>query len=70
MEEVQPMQLDSGKIEANDVIQLGDVNVLIKNAGGEPTVFVNRSILLSRNLLWQMTMRSAAAAIVIINAKR
>jgi len=70
MEEVQPMQLDSGKIEANDVIQLGDVNVLIKNAGGEPMVFVNRSILLSRNLLWQMTMRPAAAAIVIINAKR
>ena len=38
-EDVQPMQVDSGKTTTDDVIKIGDVNVVVKNVGKKPMVF-------------------------------
>ena len=33
------MQVDSGKITADDVVKIGDVNVVVKDVGKKPMVF-------------------------------
>ena len=33
------MQLDSGKTTTNDVVKIGDVNVVVKDVGKKPMVF-------------------------------
>ena len=38
-EDVQPMQVDSGKTTAGDVVKIGDVNVVVKDVGKKPMVF-------------------------------
>ena len=38
-EDVQPMQVDSGKTTTDDVIKIGDVNVVVKDVGKKPMVF-------------------------------
>ena len=38
-EDVQPMQVDSGKTTVNDVVKIGDVNVVVKDVGKKPMVF-------------------------------
>ena len=38
-EDVQPMQVDSGKTTTDDVVRIGDVNVVAKNVGKKPMVF-------------------------------
>jgi hypothetical protein len=40
-EEVQPMQVDSGKTAANKIMQIGDVDVVVKDVGKGPMVFGN-----------------------------
>ena len=37
---MQPMQVDSGKTTAGDVVKIGDVNVVVKDVGKKPMVFV------------------------------
>lgn len=41
MEEVQPVQVDPERTTANDAIHIGDLNVVVKDAGNGPTVFSN-----------------------------
>ena len=36
---MQPMQVDSGKTTAGDVVKIGDVNVVVKDVGKKPMVF-------------------------------
>ena len=36
---MQPMQVDSGKTTTDDVVKIGDVNVVVKDVGKEPMVF-------------------------------
>ena len=36
---MQPMQVDSGKTTTDDVIKIGDVNVVVKDVGKKPMVF-------------------------------
>ena len=38
-DEVQPMQVDSGKATADDVVKIGDVNVVVKDVGKKSMVF-------------------------------
>ena len=38
-EDVQPMQVESGKTTTNDVVKIGDVNVVVKDVGKKPMVF-------------------------------
>ena len=38
-EDVQPMQVDSGKTTTDDVVKIGDVNVVVKDVGKKPMVF-------------------------------
>jgi len=38
-EDVQPMQVDSGKTTTDDVVKIGDVNVVVKDIGKKPMVF-------------------------------
>ena len=38
-DETQPMQVDSGKTTADNVAQIGDVNVVVKEASKGPTLF-------------------------------
>ena len=38
-EDVQPMQVDSGKTTTDDVIKIGDVNVVVKDVGKKPMAF-------------------------------
>ena len=38
-EDVQPMQVDSEKTTADDVVKIGDVNVVVKDVGKKPMVF-------------------------------
>ena len=38
-DEGQPMQVDSGKTTADEVVKVGDVNVVIKDVGKRPMVF-------------------------------
>ena len=37
--DVQPMQVDSGKTTTDDVVRIGDVNVVAKDVGKKPMVF-------------------------------
>ena len=36
---MQPMQVDSGRTTADDVVKIGDVNVVVKDVGKKPMVF-------------------------------
>ena len=36
---MQPMQVDSGKTTTDDVVKIGDVNVVIKDVGKKPMIF-------------------------------
>ena len=36
---MQPMQVDSGKTTADDVVKIGDVNVVVKDVGKKTMVF-------------------------------
>ena len=38
-EDVQPMQVDSGKTTTDDVVKISDVNVVVKDVGKKPMVF-------------------------------
>ena len=38
-EDVQPMQVDSGKTTTDDVVKIGNVNVVVKDVGKKPMVF-------------------------------
>ena len=40
-DEVQPMQVDSGKATADNVVKIGDVKVVVKDVGKKPMVFGN-----------------------------
>ena len=37
--EVQPMQVDSGKTTADQIVKVGNVNVVIKDVGKKPMMF-------------------------------
>ena len=36
---MQPMQVDSGKTTTDDIVRIGDVNVVVKDVGKKPMVF-------------------------------
>ena len=36
---MQPMQVDYGKTTTDDIVRIGDVNVVVKDVGKKPTVF-------------------------------
>jgi hypothetical protein len=54
------MQVDTGKTIANDVMQIGDVNVDIKDIAKGPIVVGNQVNSSIPNLLWVMIMRLVA----------
>ena len=60
---MQPMQVDSGKATVDNIVQIGDVNVVVKETSKIPIMRPSRSSLLPRNLLWLMIMRPAAVAL-------
>ena len=61
-EDVQPMQVDSGKTTAGDVVKIGDVNVVVKDVGKKPMVFGKSAKTNPRSLCWLMIMKPATTA--------
>ena len=59
---MQPMQVDSGKTTTDDVIRIGDVNVVVKDVGKKPMVLENRLKLIPRRVCWPMITRPAVVA--------
>ena len=56
-----PMQVDFGKTTADDVVKVGDVNVVIKDVGKKPMVFGKSAKTNPRSLCWLMIMKPTAA---------
>jgi len=56
------MQVDFEKTTADDVVKVGDVNVVIKDVGKKPMVFDKSAKTDPRSLCWLMIMKPAAAA--------
>ena len=38
-DEAQPLQVDSGRTTADDIVQIGDMNVIVKDVGKRSMVF-------------------------------
>ena len=49
-DEVQPMQVDYGKTTTDDIVRIGDVNVVVKDVGKKPMVLENRLKLIPRRV--------------------
>ena len=56
------MQVDSRKTIVDDGVQVGDVNVVIKDVGKKLMVFSKSAQTNPRSLCWLMIMKPAAAA--------
>ena len=58
-DEVQPMQVDFGETAAEDVVKVGNVNVVLKDVGKQPMVFGKSAKTNPRSLCWLMVMKPA-----------
>jgi len=55
------MQVDSEKTTTDDVVKIGDVNVVVKDVGKKPCL-ENRLKQIPRSVYWPMIMRPAVVA--------
>ena len=57
------MQVDFGKATTDEIVKVGDVNVVIKDVWKKPMVFGKLAKTDPRSLCWLMIMKPAAAAL-------